>query len=33
MRYEFPAAEVDRPESPYPKAFVIDFVRGHRLRG
>jgi hypothetical protein len=29
--YEFAPAEGDKPTRPYPKAFVVDYVRGYRL--
>jgi hypothetical protein len=29
--YEFPPAARDAPTRPYPKAFVVDYVRGYRL--
>jgi hypothetical protein len=29
--YEFEPAEGDEPTRPYPKAFVVDYVRGYRL--
>jgi beta-glucanase (GH16 family) len=29
--YEFPTQEGDEPPRPYPKEFVIDYVRGYRL--
>ena len=29
--YEFPSEEGEEPARPYPKMFVVDYVRGHRL--
>jgi hypothetical protein len=29
--YEFPPTGADEPGSPYPKAFVVDYVRGYKL--
>ena len=31
--YEFPATEADERPTPYPKQFVVDYVRGYRLTG
>jgi len=29
--YEFPRLDADEPTRPYPKAFVVDYVRGYRV--